>query len=148
MYCHHRHNSGMSNVRPATENDHAAIRGWITCPTSKKTPSVTYRLIPMGNESSLLDAELGKHLASYVDSHLILGSTLVDAKAEMDAAAKAARQKAKGTQVPKTEPATPKKQEAATQTPSARDTTPSLFSGQAQSVDTSVPSTGVEGRMS
>ena len=28
-----------------------------------------------------LDAELGKHLASYVDSHLALGSTLAEAKA-------------------------------------------------------------------
>jgi PRTRC genetic system protein E len=92
-----------------------------------------------------LDAELGKHLASYADSHLALGSTLVEAKAEMDAAAKVARQKAKGTQVPKTEPSIAKKQEAATQTPSATETTPSLFSGQAQSVDTSVPSTGEEG---
>jgi PRTRC genetic system protein E len=95
-----------------------------------------------------LDAELGKQLASYVDSHLALGSTLVEAKAEMDAAAKAARQKAKGTQVPKTEPPIPKKQEAATETPSATETTPSLFSGQAQSVDTSVPSAEEEGRTS
>ena len=33
-----------------------------------------------------LDSELGRHLASYVDSHLALGSTLAEAKAEMDAA--------------------------------------------------------------
>ena len=45
-----------------------------------------------------LDAELGKHLASDVDSHLQLGSTLAEAKAEMDAAAKAARQKVKAGQ--------------------------------------------------
>ena len=45
-----------------------------------------------------LDAELGKHLASDVDSHLQLGSTLAEAKAEMDAAAKAARQKMKAGQ--------------------------------------------------
>jgi PRTRC genetic system protein E len=37
-----------------------------------------------------LDRELGQHLASYVDSHLACGSTLAEAKAEMDAAAKAA----------------------------------------------------------
>lgn len=43
-----------------------------------------------------LDAELGRHLASYVDSHVQLGSTLAEAKAEMDAAAKAARQRAIG----------------------------------------------------
>jgi PRTRC genetic system protein E len=45
-----------------------------------------------------LDAELGKHLASYVDSHIQLGSTLTEAKREMDAAAKAARQRAKASQ--------------------------------------------------
>ena len=45
-----------------------------------------------------LDTELGKHLATYVDSHLALGSTLAEAKAEMDAATKAARQKVKTTQ--------------------------------------------------
>ncbi len=45
-----------------------------------------------------LDAELGKHLASYVDSHVQLGSTLAEARAEMDAAAKAARQKVKAAQ--------------------------------------------------
>jgi PRTRC genetic system protein E len=32
-----------------------------------------------------LDRELGVHLASYVDSHLALGSTLAEAKGEMDA---------------------------------------------------------------
>jgi PRTRC genetic system protein E len=37
-----------------------------------------------------LDAELGKHLASYVECHAQLGSTLAQAKAEMEAAAKAA----------------------------------------------------------
>lgn len=36
-----------------------------------------------------LDAELGSHLASYVESHLELRNTLAEAKAEMDAAAKA-----------------------------------------------------------
>ncbi len=40
-----------------------------------------------------LDCELGRHLAGYVESHLTLGSTLAEAKAEMEAAAKAARQK-------------------------------------------------------
>jgi PRTRC genetic system protein E len=41
-----------------------------------------------------LDAEMGKHLASYVECHTQLGSTLAQAKAEMDAAAKAAREEA------------------------------------------------------
>ena len=60
-----------------------------------------------------LDSELGRHLASYVDSHLALGSTLAEAKAEMDAAAKAARQKVKTTQqASKPDPAVAKKDES------------------------------------
>jgi PRTRC genetic system protein E len=43
-----------------------------------------------------LDRELGQNLASYVDSHLALGSSLAEVRAEMDEAAKAVRQKAKG----------------------------------------------------
>jgi len=42
-----------------------------------------------------LDAELGKHLASYVECHTQLGSTLAQAKAEMEAAAKAAQEEAR-----------------------------------------------------
>lgn len=84
-----------------------------------------------------LDAEFGKHLASYVDAHLSLGSTLAEAKAEMDAAAKAARQKAKATQLPKTEAAVAKKSEPTIATSGAADSTPSLFS--AQSTEPSRP---------
>src|ERR1019366_3094955 len=76
-----------------------------------------------------LDAELGKHLASYVDSHLQLGSTLAEAKAEMDAAAKAARQKVKAAQQTSKSDQTAPKQEAATAiaTATVTETTPSLF---------------------
>jgi PRTRC genetic system protein E len=42
-----------------------------------------------------LDAELGKHLTSYVECHTQLGSTLAQAKAEMEAAAKAAQEEAR-----------------------------------------------------
>lgn len=42
-----------------------------------------------------LDRELGKHLASYVECHAQLGSTLAQAKAEMEAAAKAAQEEAR-----------------------------------------------------
>ena len=78
-----------------------------------------------------LDSELGRHLASYVDSHLALGSTLAEAKAEMDAAAKAARQKVKTTQqAPKPDPAIAKKDESPGPTAPAIDTTPSLFAAQ------------------
>jgi len=82
-----------------------------------------------------LDAELGKHLASYVDSHVQLGSTLAEAKAEMDAAAKAARQRAKATQqTPKSEQTT-SKQDTPAATPTTTETTPSLFGPQQQTGD-------------
>jgi PRTRC genetic system protein E len=75
-----------------------------------------------------LDKELCQHLASYVDSHLALGSTLAEAKAEMDAAAKAARQKAKAAQQnSKPDPGALKKEETAAPVPAAGDTTPDLF---------------------
>jgi len=94
-----------------------------------------------------LDAELGNHLASYVDTHIALGSTLAEAKAEMDAAAKAARHKAKATQAPKTDPATAKKAEATT-SPTTTDATPSLFSAPPQSTEPSASSPGEERKTS
>jgi len=82
-----------------------------------------------------LDAELGKHLSSYVDSHLALGNTLAEAKAEMDAAAKAAREKVKtAQQVSKPDPVT-KKVETTAPTPMAAETTPSLFGAQPQTAE-------------
>jgi len=42
-----------------------------------------------------LDAELGKHLAGYVQTHQQAASTLTEAKATMEAAAKAAQEEAK-----------------------------------------------------
>src|SRR5216683_142424 len=78
-----------------------------------------------------LDSELGRHLTSYVDSHLALGSTLAEAKAEMDAAAKAARQKVKTTQqASKAYPAVAKKDESPGPAPPAAETTPSLFAAE------------------
>lgn len=79
-----------------------------------------------------LDAELGKHLASYVGSHLQLGSTLAEAKAEMDAAAKAARQRAKATQQTPKSDQTTSKQDTPAATPTTTETTPSLFGPQQQ----------------
>ena len=77
-----------------------------------------------------LDSELGRHLASYVDSHLALGSTLAEAKAEMDAAAKAARQKVKTTQqASKPDPVAKKDESPGPATPAA-ETTPSLFAAE------------------
>ena len=42
-----------------------------------------------------LDAELGKHLAGYVQTHQQTASTLAEAKATMEAAAKAAQEEAR-----------------------------------------------------
>ena len=82
-----------------------------------------------------LDAELASHLTNYVHSHMELRNTLAEAKAEMDAAAKAARQKVKTTQpAPKSDP--PKNNEESPHpTKSEPDITPSLFAGQSQTVE-------------
>ena len=48
-------------------------------------PALTTPLSYTGTPEEL-DAELGKHLASYVECHTQLGSTLAQAKAEMEAA--------------------------------------------------------------
>jgi PRTRC genetic system protein E len=90
-----------------------------------------------------LDREFGPHLASYVDSHLALGSTLAEAKAEMDAAAKAARLKAKtAQQTSKPDPGS-RKEESATPVAAPANTTPSLFPAQTQTeksgTETSAP---------
>jgi PRTRC genetic system protein E len=94
-----------------------------------------------------LDAHLGRYLASYVDSHLALSNTLAEAKAEMEAAAKAARQKVKiPQQASKSDPAVAKKDESPGPTASAADTTPSLFAAQ-QSMEPTTQAAGEEGRM-
>ena len=59
-----------------------------------ENPALTTPLSYTGTPEEL-DAELGKHLASYVESHTQLGSTLAQAKAEMEAAAKAAQEEAR-----------------------------------------------------
>jgi len=93
-----------------------------------------------------LDSELGRHLASYVDSHLTLGSTLAEAKAEMDAAAKAERQKVKTTQqAPKPDPTVAKKDQSMGPTAPAADTTPSLFAAQQNAEPTTQAAGEVEG---
>jgi len=93
-----------------------------------------------------LDAELGKHLASYVDSHMQLGNTLAEAKAEMDAAAKAARQRTKSSQQAPKSDQTPPKQEAPAPVPSTAET-PSLFAPQPTSTEPPAPTAGEEGRI-
>lgn len=79
-----------------------------------------------------LDAELGKQLASYVESHMGLTSTLSEAKAEMEAAAKTARQKVKTSQTTKPEPSAAKKEDPAVPVNGVAETTPSLFAPQQQ----------------
>ena len=59
-----------------------------------ENPALTTPLSYHGTPEEL-DAELGKHLASYVECHTQLGSTLAQAKAEMEAAAKAAQDEAR-----------------------------------------------------
>ena len=93
-----------------------------------------------------LDTELGKHLASYVECHLELRNTLAEAKAEMDAAAKAARQRVKATQqVSKPDPAIAKKDDPAGPMAPAAESTPSLFAVQQDAEPTQAA--GEEGRM-
>lgn len=86
-----------------------------------------------------LDRELGQHLVSYVDSHVALGSTL----AEMDAAAKAARQKAKTAQQTSKLDTVTRKEDAAAPIVAPADTTPNLFAAQTQTeksgTETSAP---------
>ena len=94
-----------------------------------------------------LDAELGKQLASYVESHLALGSTLAEAKSEMEAAAKAARHKSRTVQpAPKTDVAPAKEEETAVSTSTATDTTPSLFPAQPQATEPPARAPETEGR--
>jgi PRTRC genetic system protein E len=57
-------------------------------------PALTTPLTYTGPPEEL-DAELGKHLACYVQTHQQTGSTLAEAKATLEAAAKAAQEEAK-----------------------------------------------------
>ncbi len=91
-----------------------------------------------------LDAELGKQLVSYVEAHLGLTSTLAEAKAEMEAAAKVARQRAKSTQAPKPDLTATKKEDPTTPVTTAGVTTPSLFGTQPQVEDLSPEACGEE----
>jgi PRTRC genetic system protein E len=66
-------------------------------PTQAKAdenPALSTPLTYTGSPEEL-DAELGKHLAGYVHVHQQTGSTLAEAKATMETAAKAAQEEAK-----------------------------------------------------
>ena len=58
------------------------------------SPALSTPLTYTGSPEEL-DAELGKHLAGYVQTHQQTASTLAEAKATMEAAAKAAQEEAK-----------------------------------------------------
>ena len=59
-----------------------------------ENPALTTPLTYTGPPEEL-DAELGKHLAGFVQTHQQTASTLAEAKATMEAAAKAAQEEAK-----------------------------------------------------
>ncbi|MGO8733488.1 MAG: PRTRC system protein E [Terriglobia bacterium] len=59
-----------------------------------ENPALTTPLTYTGSPEEL-DAQLGKHLAGYVQTHQQTASTLTEAKATMEAAAKAAQEEAK-----------------------------------------------------
>jgi PRTRC genetic system protein E len=59
-----------------------------------ENPALSTPLTYTGSPEEL-DAELGKHLAVYVETHQQTASTLAEAKATMEAAAKAAQEEAK-----------------------------------------------------
>jgi PRTRC genetic system protein E len=59
-----------------------------------ENPALTTPLTYTGSPEEL-DAELGKHLAGYVQTHQQTASTLAEAKATMEAAAKVAQEEAK-----------------------------------------------------
>ena len=105
-------------ITVAREND-KTVR---VCVIPKKVkeddnPALTTPLSYTGTPEEL-DAELGKHLASYVECHTQLGSTLAQAKAEMEAAAKAAQEEAKRKADEK------RKAKSSTPTPAPSGTTP------------------------
>jgi len=83
-----------------------------------------------------LDRELGKSVASYVEANLQLQSTLAEAKTEMEAAAKAARDQARARA--KTSDTVKKQEDTAAKDTKPENTTPAdqnmtLFAPQPQS---------------
>lgn len=78
-----------------------------------------------------LDRELGSNLASYVEENLRLQSTLAEAKAEMEAAARAARDQARAKSALNTkkhDDVAPK--ESVTETAKTAEENMTLFAGQ------------------
>jgi PRTRC genetic system protein E len=82
-----------------------------------ENPALTTPLTYTGPPEEL-DAELGKHLASYVQTHQQAASTLAEAKATLEAAAKVAQEEAK-RKAEERKKATQKPSATATPAPSA-----------------------------
>jgi PRTRC genetic system protein E len=87
--------AGRTVVITVAREDEKTVRVWVI-PKAKDDENRTLST-PLGYTGTPeeLDAELGKHLASYVECHTQLGSTLAQAKAEMEAASKAAQDEAR-----------------------------------------------------
>ena len=80
-----------------------------------------------------LDRDLPQQLVEFTGAHLQLHSTLVSAKADMDAAAKAAREEARKKSAKPSSVTSPTTQLAPAATPvSSKPEAPSLFAPQAQ----------------
>jgi PRTRC genetic system protein E len=77
-----------------------------------------------------LDRELGSSLASYVEDNLRLQTALVEAKAEMEAAAKAAREQAKAKTVQSTRKQEDSAAKETTSDPAPADQNMTLFATQ------------------
>src|ERR1022692_2650868 len=75
-----------------------------------------------------LDAELGKHLAGYVQTHQQTASTLAEAKATLEAAAKAAQEEARRKKATVKSPTTAAEPAPASSTASPTPTTTVPFS--------------------
>ena len=99
-----------------------------------ENPALTTPLTYTGSPEEL-DAELGKHLAGYVQTHQQTASTLAEAKATMEAAAKAAQEEAKRKAEERKKAAV---KSPATTAPAATSTTASLAPSEA--VPSSAPS--------
>lgn len=86
----------------ATRIDNETIRVIVLPKLTKEgeNPALSTPLCFIGTPQEL-DAEFGRQLATFVSSHVTLGSTLAEATAQMEAAAKAAREEAKRKARPK-----------------------------------------------
>ena len=127
--------AGRTLMITVAREDDKAVRVCIIPKKAKddENPALTTPLSYTGTPEDL-DAELGKHLASYVECHTQLGSTLAQAKAEMEAAAKAAQEEARKKAAERSKKATEKPTTNTDSVPAAPATPPlaatmTLFGG-------------------